>query len=296
VAVEFLCDFMERRRHRPFYAYYASKIPHCPHVATPDSPPGEVELYREAFARFVKGNTGAYDEYLRSEAERRGIELTWRSAKEYRRQMIAYLDKTTGRLLAKLDELGIREETLVVFASDNGNSEIAAVREGVETFPGRKGDSRDGGTRVPLIANWPGTIAPGRTCDDMIHVQDFLPTFYELAGARPPSVLDGVSFAPQLLGRKGEPREYVVGTGAHPSVWLERVRKELGLPDMEAYPLSWIRGRRYKLYSDGRFYDLKTDYAEARRIAPGRGAPEAEAARKRLNAVLEAHRAKAKGR
>jgi len=95
------------------------------------------------------------------------------------------------------------------------------------------------------------------------------------------------SFAPQLLGRKGTPREWFIGFGAHESIWLDRVRAELGKPNLKADRPVWVHGSRFKLYRDGRFYDLKDDLAEARRIPPGKGTPEAEAARAKYQAILD---------
>jgi arylsulfatase A-like enzyme len=142
---------------------------------------------------------------------------------------------------------------------------------------------------VPLVVNWPNKIKPGSHCDDMVHVQDFLPTFLDLAGGQPPKgeEFDGRSFAPQLFGNKGIPREWFIGSGAHPSVWLKRVQQEVSDPALKAYPLHWVRGLRYKLYNDGRFYDLQNDWPEARQIKPGTGGQEAEAARIQFQAILD---------
>lgn len=290
VAVDFLCDFIGRRRRKPFFAYYSSKLTHVPAAPTPDGNAGAVEAFRAAFAeshdRHLKGVEGA----ARKHADRKSVRLA--SGKAYRNDGIRYLDKMAGRLLARLDEQGLRKDTLVLFTSDNGNSALDPLPEGAEPLPGRKGDSREGGTRVPLVANWPGRVAAGSTCDDLVHVQDFLPTFLELAGGRLPEgwPCDGRSFAPQLLGRTGTPREWFIGTGAHPSIWLKRVASELGKPDLEPYKLVWVHGRRYKLYNDGRFYDLEKDLAEAHRIPPGDGSPEAEQARKRFQAILDRYK------
>ncbi|MHC4647973.1 MAG: sulfatase/phosphatase domain-containing protein, partial [Planctomycetota bacterium] len=81
---------------------------------------------------------------------------------------------------------------------------------GDKTVIGGKGRLTDAGTKVPLIANWPGTTPVGKVCDDLIDFSDFMPTFAELAGATPPKdrVIDGVSFASQLMGKRGNPREW----------------------------------------------------------------------------------------
>ncbi len=287
VAADFLCDFMERRREGPFFAFYSAKLVHVPQAPTPDAGPEVAAVCREAFARFEAKGDFNVEAAIRDGAKRRGLSLPG----EERQESMRYLDKTAGRLIAKLDELKIREKTLVLFTSDNGNSETDPVRDGVRRVPGKKGDSRDGGTLVPLVANWPGTISPGSRCDNLVHVQDFLPTFAELAGAELPEgeTFDGLSFAPPLLGRPGRPREWFIGSGAHPSVWLERVRKDFGNPALESYALRWVRGLRWKLYGDGRFYDLEEDPAEERPVRPGTGSPEAEQARKRFQEVLDGH-------
>lgn len=288
VAVDFLCDFMERQtqtqegKRKPFFAYYSSKLVHVPPAPTPDAPKSETDIFEEAFGSTRDRNLSGVDDDAKRMARERGVKL----GSDYRERGIAYLDKMVGRLVGKLEALGILDNTLILFASDNGNSALDPVREGVDFLPGRKGDSREGGTRIPLIAHWPAVIKKKSDCADLVHVQDFGPTFLDLAGAKNTPNLDGVSFAPRLVGKPGTPREYFIGWGAHPSVWLERVRKEVGKPDLESFRLVWIRGMRYKLYNDGRFYDLESDLEESRRILPGKGSREAEAVRKQMQKVL----------
>jgi arylsulfatase A len=292
VSVDFLCDFIERqseggRSTNPFFAYYSSKLTHVPHAPTPDGDAGAIEAFRAAFAESRDRDLQGLNRRAQTIAARKSVRLG--PSRGYRSDGIRYLDKMVGRLLAKLDALGLRKDTLILFTSDNGNSALDPLPEGAERLPGRKGDSREGGTRVPLIACWPRVVKPGSACDDLVHVQDFLPTFLELAGGTLPdgTPWDGRSFAPQLRGQKGRPRDHFIGFGAHPSIWLKRVATELGTPDMEAYRLVWVHGLRYKLYNDGRFYDLREDLAEARRVLPGKGAAEAEAARARFQTILD---------
>jgi len=295
VAVDFLCDFLQRRagaaknadKPKPFFAYYSSKLTHVPAAPTPDGNADEIAVHKAAFAAEHDRHFKNLPEAIRREADRRGVRINSRG---YRNAGIAYLDKMVGRLMDKLGELGIERDTMVVFASDNGNSALDPLPDGATRLPGRKGDSREGGTRIPMIVSWPRRIAPGSTCDDLVHVQDYGPTLLELAGAAAPqgTTCDGISFAPQILGRKPDrTREWFVGYGAHASIWLARVREELGKPNLEAYRQVWVHGWRFKLYNDGRFYDLKTDLAEARRIPPGKGTAEAEAARTKFQAILD---------
>jgi arylsulfatase A len=289
VCVEFLQDFLERHKNGPFFAYYSTKLVHVPQAPTPDADQETIQIYQKAFEQANDRDLTGVDAYAREEAARRKITI---DSKRFRNDGIRYLDKMVGQLIEALDRLGIRDETLVLFTSDNGNSPLDPLPEGVQPLPGRKGDSREGGTRVPLIANWLGQITPGSHCGDLVHVQDFLPTLVELAGGTVPEgrVCDGRSFAPQLFGKRGSPREWFIGTGAHPSVWLDRVAQELGKRDLYPDRLVWVHGLRYKLYNDGRFYDLQEDLAEAQRIPPGSGSAEAEAIRTKFQAVLDAHR------
>ncbi len=287
VAVEFLCDFMERRKDRSLFAYYSTKLTHVPHAPTPDDDPAAIEVFRTAFAESNNRNLSGAIESARKNAEQKSIALA--SHKTYRKRGIRYIDKMVGRLVDKLDETGLRRNTVVIVTSDNGNSALDPLPEGAERLPGRKGDSREGGTRVPLIVNWPRKTKPGSACDNLVHVQDFLPTFVKIAGGKVPNDrdCDGRSFLPQMLGREGSAREWFIGCGAHPSIWLKRVAQEVGDPDLESYKLVWVRGLKYKLYNDGRFYNLKDDLAEQHRIPPGGGSPEAEAARRKFQKILD---------
>ena len=122
--------------------------------------------------------------------------------------MVTYLDDTVGRVMAKLEELGIAENTLVIFSSDNGAmSEGGWSRENFNSSGPLRGGKRDlyeGGIRVPTVAWWPGTIDGGRTTNHVSAFWDFLPTACELAQAQMPDDLDGVSYVPTLLGRAGQ--------------------------------------------------------------------------------------------
>ncbi len=121
--------------------------------------------------------------------------------------MIKHLDNETGRVLQKLEELGLRGETVVVFLSDNGG-----VLRCFDNGPLRsgKGTLYEGGVRVPLIVRWPGVVEPGTVSDYPVHAVDFYPTLVEMAGGELPAAgehpLDGASFVPTLRGEQQEPR------------------------------------------------------------------------------------------
>jgi len=181
--VEFLIDFMRRHREGPFLVYYTALLPHWPWEPTP-----------------------AGDEPLRP-ADGMGNP-------KYMPEMVAYLDKQVGQLTAALDELGIRNETLMIFTADNGTDRRITSKwtdgERIRKVRGGKGTMTDAGTRVPLVVNWPGVIDPGQVCRDLVDLSDFLPTLVEIAHAKKPETpIDGRSFAPQLYGRRGQPRRWI---------------------------------------------------------------------------------------
>ena len=114
------------------------------------------------------------------------------------RSMVRHMDAKIGVILAKLDELGIADNTLIVFTSDNG----AAFEGYIGDLKGGKTDLHDGGLRVPMIARWPGKIPAGKETDAFAHSNDLLPTFCEAAGVKPTAdlPLDGRSLLPHLTG------------------------------------------------------------------------------------------------
>lgn len=110
-----------------------------------------------------------------------------------------------------LDELGIADKTVLIFLADNGTDRRITCKWGDgKIIRGGKGTMTDRGTRVPLIVRWPDHVEAGSTNDDLIDFSDLLPTLCELAGARlPAEKIHGRSFAPQLQGKPGNPREWV---------------------------------------------------------------------------------------
>ncbi|MEM1062711.1 MAG: sulfatase-like hydrolase/transferase, partial [Planctomycetota bacterium] len=118
--------------------------------------------------------------------------------------MIAYLDEHVGAVVDTLDELGLTDDTLVIFTSDNGPAkEGGAAPANFNSSGGLRGYKRDlyeGGIRVPFIAKWPGRIEAGAESDFTGAFWDMMPTLAELAGSEAPEGLDGVSFVPTLTG------------------------------------------------------------------------------------------------
>ena len=188
--------------------------------------------------------------------------------------MTAWMDKMIGRVDAKLGELGIRDKTLLMFLGDNGTLGSVTSRFQGSDYRGGKGSTTRRGTHVPLIANWPAVIKGGRVCGDLISSTDFLPTICEAAGVSVPADTDGVSFLPQLRGERGTPRQWLY-------CWYSpRQRADLAVREFAA-------DHHYKLYRDGRFFDLAADAGEATPQEVARLEGEAAAAAKKLQAVLD---------
>ena len=173
-------------------------------------------------------------------------------------EMAASMDEMVGRIVKSVDDLGIRERTLIIFTSDNGTvsftyqtvdsdgmmKKIPVISQfDARKIRGGKGSFTDWGTRVPLIANWPGRIRPGTEADDLVDLSDFLPTLIELADANPGNdlKLDGHSFAARLLAGKPTSRKWVCS---------------------ELREMRFVRTREFKLYENGRFFDLRKDPEE----------------------------------
>jgi arylsulfatase len=129
--------------------------------------------------------------------------------------MITRMDREIGKILALLEELGLTENTLVMFSSDNGptfnGGTDSAFFESAGPLRGLKTMLYEGGIRVPMIARWPGKIKPGTESDHISAFWDILPTITEIVGSDPPDDIDGVSFLPTILGQdeKQEKHEYL---------------------------------------------------------------------------------------
>ena len=183
--VDFIVDFIKGQaaEGRPFLAYYSSLLPHFPWVHTPDS---EDKSYRLSKTN-PKGNP------------------------KYFPDMVTYLDKNVGRIMRALEESGIADDTVLIFLADNGTDRgIVSTWGDGKRIRGGKGTMTDRGTHVPLMVRWPGKIQSGSTCDDLVDFSDLLPTLCELSDApMPEEEIHGRSFLPQLLGKRGNPREWV---------------------------------------------------------------------------------------
>jgi arylsulfatase A-like enzyme len=117
--------------------------------------------------------------------------------------MVHMIDRDVGRIVELVDQLGLKENTLIIFTSDNGGH--STVWQEFDTngpLRGYKRDLSEGGIRVPFIARWPGKVPAGKTSDEVIAFQDMMPTFAELAGAQFPDKIDGTTVVSALKGGK----------------------------------------------------------------------------------------------
>lgn len=140
-------------------------------------------------------------------------EKDWPNPEKGFAAMVTRLDGDVGRVVALLEELGLRENTLIFFTSDNGPHEEGGHKheffDSNGALRGLKRDLYDGGIRVPLIVSWPGHIAANSTSDHPSAFWDYLPTACEIAGIQPPPGIDGVSYLPTLLNTEQKQHEYL---------------------------------------------------------------------------------------
>ncbi len=227
---EFAVDFINRHKDEPFYLYYPMSHVHSDILPTPDSAPDSKDLFMDN---------------------------------------INYMDKLVGKLMAELDRLKLRENTIVFFVGDNGvipgESDRSTIRG--RRISGAKGTMLEGGSLVPSIASWPGTIPADKVTSNLTDFSDFFPTITELAGGKLPEgvTIDGKSFASTLKGEATTPRQSIfVQLGRH---W-------------------YARESDWKLNEANELFDMKDAPFVEKAIAADTTDPEAIAARTRLQAVL----------
>ena len=208
---------MERHRQRPFLVYYPMILPHSPFSPTPDD--------------------AAY-------AEVGPLEM---SDPAYFGSYVVYVDKLVGRIVGKIEQLGLRNDTLLLFIGDNGTARSVTSMLGDTAIRGNKGYTTAAGTHVPMIASWPGTINAAQVNDNLIDLTDFLPTLMDATRTALPDdfVTDGLSFYPQLLGEAAMTRSWI---------FCHYAPNWNGLPHRR-----FVHDREWKLYEDGSFYRIADD-------------------------------------
>jgi len=226
-----LVNFIKQNKNQPFYVHYSMSHVHNLIQETPDSKPDSKDFYADN---------------------------------------MAYMDKLVGKLIMTLEDLKLRDNTLIVFMGDNGtaNEQYPKATIGGKLLSGKKGSMLECGSLVPLIANWPGVISPNKVTNDLIDASDILPTLADLAGAKLPAnkVLDGKSFVPQLQGKKGNPRDWIF---------------------MELGNQWYVRDQKFKLNRAGELFDMSKAPFEENLVSNILENKEASEAKIRLAVVLE---------
>lgn len=215
-------QFIEKNKDKPFFLFYPNTIPHA-----------ELLLPEENLVPF-RGKFLPEKEFKGAEPGdknfREGPYGTQTESHAAFAGMVTLLDQQVGEVLAKLKELGLEKNTLVIFSSDNGpHLEGGADPDYFDSNGPLKGYKRDlyeGGMREPMIAFWEGKIVPGSKTDHISAFWDFMPTAAELAGASVPENTDGVSFLPTLLGKEGQQQHDYLYWEFHEKGGRQALRKD----------------------------------------------------------------------
>lgn len=220
---EFALDFVTRHHDEPFFLYLPYLIPH---------------------SRYEIPDTAPY------------TDMPWTDDEKVHAAMITRLDRDIGRLFETLVELGIDENTLVFFCSDNGAAQRWEGRfDASGNLQGRKRDMYEGGIRTPMIVRWPGKVAAGATDDTAWYFADVLPTLADLTGAITPEDVDGVSVLPTLMGETQDLGDRYLYWEFFENGFQQAIRKG-----------DW-KGVRLAVGAPLELYDLSNDEAEANDIS-----------------------------
>ena len=204
-------DFIGRNREVPFFVFYSMLLPHDPFVLTPEM-------------------AGPADRSLKFAG------------------MVRYMDRLVGSVINRLKELGLQENTLIVFTADNGTHPSITTKSNGQPVRGGKGRTTDAGTHVPFIVAGPGVSKAGVRSTALVDVADILPTLVDITGIpKPVADIDGVSLRPLLTGERSAVRDAIY-----------QAYRSTSYDPFEIYAFD----ARWKLYSDGRFFDRANDPLE----------------------------------
>ncbi|RTE54053.1 hypothetical protein EHW67_09000 [Arenibacter aquaticus] len=245
----YLNDFVGRQNNKPFFVYYPMALTHSPFTPTP--------------------NSSAW-----TKPENRLVDST-----VHFKDMVEYLDKIIGDIVTNLEEKGLREETLILLYSDNGTHQSITSQMGNRTVRGGKGLTTEAGIKVPFIANWPGQIKAGSHSDEFVDAIDFLPTIMEAAETPLPKDFhtDGESFLAVLKEQPSKRRDWVYMSYDPKPGW-----------DKDQFaPSEFVLNDNFKLYGDGRFYNIKNDVLEKDTLANAKISQEAKTIKERFEMILD---------
>ncbi|MFU7560094.1 sulfatase-like hydrolase/transferase [Roseiconus sp. JC912] len=264
IVSQYLVDFISKQAtqnpEQPFMVYYPMIMPHWPFVPTPDHPDWDPEMWKDA-----KNEPGGY------------------KGPKYWNAMVHYTDKMVGKLVDCVDQNGIGDNTLIIWTGDNGTYQsVTSIWRG-NSYVGGKGQTTDNGTHVGFIARWPEVIEAGSVSDQLVDLSDVFPTLVDAAGHQPKQMeqLSGESLLPVFEGKpENRSKDYIY-------CWYERDGKRDKASEH-------VRTARYKLYSDGRFFDTHDDLLEKRDLSGSELDQETQAVFSKLTEAMAVHREKTK--
>ncbi|MEA3226245.1 MAG: arylsulfatase [Planctomycetota bacterium] len=243
-------DFIRRHRENPFFLYVPFTIPHFELLVPADS----LEEYKGEFSEPIP-----YVDSRRHYADQPAPRTTFAA-------MITRMDRDVGRIFDLLKELKLDDNTIVFFTSDNGGYRLARPGmpdsfRGNGPLRGNKGTFYEGGIRVPMIVRWPGKVASGATDDFIWAFWDVMPTLAELAHAKAPLAIDGISVTPRLLGKRQEQPERFL--------YWEKTPQGKGVTSAGSQAVRWGKWKAVRLNPrlPLELYDLEADIGEKNNIA-----------------------------
>jgi arylsulfatase A-like enzyme len=247
---QFVLDFIEDHQQEPFFVYYPMALTHSPFVHTPHHPNAKTK--QEKFTA-----------------------------------MVLYADYLLGELVAHLDTLGLRKNTIIVWATDNGTSGSLSNRMDGRLVKGGKMKTTENGVNAPFIVNCPGRVPVGVVSDALVDFTDMHPTFADFAGGKPDGrfTYDGVSLRDVFLGKaQKSTREWILAMGSHPAVLTDA-----GVENVYYFRDRVLCDGRFKLFvgtdrKPEKLVDLNNDPTESNDLS---GNPEYATVLARLSSVVE---------
>jgi arylsulfatase A-like enzyme len=258
-------DFIKSNAERPFFLYVPSVIPHAELIVPKDSIWNTFENVFEEDPWGKDNNSGSRrkgNDYGSDDYHPKGYASQEKPRATFA-AMVSRLDKQVGEIVQLLEQLGISENTLIIFTSDNGpHMEGGADPDFFNSsgiVRGRKRDLYEGGIRVPMIAKWPSAIKPNQKTDHVSAFWDILPTLAELAGAEIPKNIDGISMVPTLKDTNEQQKHNHLYWEFHEQNGKQAVRFD-----------DW-KGIRLNVYENPKapieLYDLSKDIKELNNVA-----------------------------
>ena len=246
-------NFIRKNQRTPFFCYAAWTMPHW----EPQAPDGAADPYR-----------GKFDpefEYIDKNGRLNPQKETFANYAG----MVSRVDQNVGQILHLLKELGLDDNTIVFFTSDNGGPSRQAFDKETRLknygpFRGHKTTMYEGGLRVPMLARWPGKIPAGTVSHYAWMFEDAMPTFAEIAGANAPENIDGISVLPTLLGNEQQPHEYLYWE--FPSFNAAKQQFRPGVPPQALRMGDW-KVVRPTYDAALELYNLASDPGEAKNLA-----------------------------